>query len=584
MRLEIAGRRLHGRALSPVDGLQGQVVDALAPLEGRQLLLPRGEALGLARDLFRVDGVGLHPGPRIRLVVAGSLERILLVADLHLQALPSARLAGDRAKRLEGARLLFDLQGRCIAHGRQRLARLLANQPIQLCLESLDLADVRLLAGEQVLGLGEVGQSERLELLLQAGFGQAQLGFHLRSTAQASIDLDIAELPLHLAVSPEPQTTAARTKPIAATTPPAPWMATPRSAIPRVFAANEPAAITRPRTTRAIDQRDSGCQVAAGVTSNWTSTSPESSLELPDSLVHGAKPIDRPANNRQGMGRRVRRGETVDFRADVHSLSITLVALARRRALRTDPFSLTGLFHEVPMLRQCGLGIGPAVSGCRERIAIQLELGQGQRALLQGDPCLAHGLVGDLEPSGVALALGHQVVQGTVELAARPTRAAIGAADRRLQSIAQGPFVAGQVADLEMTDRGGRTEEGLGRDTGQLRQHLVGQGRVGDRLAVVVEAHRPLAAGERLLDRARLAAVLVVLLEFDRDDRSGPPAARPTDGAPRARRPCSWPGGSGPARALAGRWSCRLRSVRARRSGRARRRCRARGSAGNPGR
>ena len=45
----------------------------------------------------------------------------------------------------------------------------------------------------------------------------------------------------------------------------------------------------------------------------------------------------------------------------------------------------------------------------------------------------------------------------------------------------------------------------LGRDAGQLGQHLVGEGRVGDRLAVVVEADRALAAGERLLDRAGLA-------------------------------------------------------------------------------
>src|SRR4029079_15824995 len=68
---------------------------------------------------------------------------------------------------------------------------------------------------------------------------------------------------------------------------------------------------------------------------------------------------------------------------------------------------------------------------------------------------------------------------------------------------------------------GGRPEEAFGRDAGQLGQHLVGEGRVRDRLPVVVEPDRALATGEGLLDGADLAAVLIVLLELDRDDRSG---------------------------------------------------------------
>jgi hypothetical protein len=73
-------------------------------------------------------------------------------------------------------------------------------------------------------------------------------------------------------------------------------------------------------------------------------------------------------------------------------------------------------------------------------------------------------------------------------------------------------------------DRGGRAEEGLGRDPGQLGERLVGERRVGDDLTLVLEPDRAALALERLLDRARMraAAVVVVLdLEADRDDRPG---------------------------------------------------------------
>jgi len=70
-------------------------------------------------------------------------------------------------------------------------------------------------------------------------------------------------------------------------------------------------------------------------------------------------------------------------------------------------------------------------------------------------------------------------------------------------------------------DRRGRPEEALGRDPSQLRHHLVGERRIGDRLAFVVEADRPLRARERLLEDADLLAILLVLLELDGDDGTG---------------------------------------------------------------
>ena len=155
-----------------------------------------------------------------------------------------------------------------------------------------------------------------------------------------------------------------------------------------------------------------------------------------------------------------------------------------------------------------------------QRVAVALELGEGELALLERRLRLLDGLLGDLEPARVPVAARVQVVERPVELLARPAGAAVGAADRGLEPVAQRALVARQVAQLEMADRGGRAEEALGRDAGQLGHDLVGEGRVGDRLAVVVEADRALRAGERLLERADLLAVLLVLLELDGDDRA----------------------------------------------------------------
>ena len=142
-------------------------------------------------------------------------------------------------------------------------------------------------------------------------------------------------------------------------------------------------------------------------------------------------------------------------------------------------------------------------------------------ALVERRLRLLDGLLGDLEPAGVPVAARAQVVERLVQLLAGAAGAAVGAADRRLEAIPQRALVARQVAQLEVVDRRGRAEEALGRDPGQLGHHLVGEGRVGDRLALVLEADRPLRAGERLLERADLLAVLVVLLELDGDDRAG---------------------------------------------------------------
>ena len=76
-----------------------------------------------------------------------------------------------------------------------------------------------------------------------------------------------------------------------------------------------------------------------------------------------------------------------------------------------------------------------------------------------------------------------------LELALGPARAAVGAADRGLQAVVEGRLVACEAVELVVADRGGRAEEGLARDAGQLGEDLVGAsvGSVID-LAVVARA------------------------------------------------------------------------------------------------
>ncbi len=243
-------------------------------------------------------------------------------------------------------------------------------------------------------------------------------------------------------------------------------------------------------------------------------------LELTDPLVHGPQPLDGSANHGQRMRRRMGRCQAVDLGGNLDRLAIPVVALGCGRSFGADPLRLAGLLEQAATFGQRGGGIGSSLASRGQRVTVALELSKPGLALLQGGSGLGHGLVGHLEPSRVALALGHQVMQGAIQLPSSPTRATVGAADRGLQSIAQRAFVAGQVADLEVTDRRRRAEERLRRDAGQLGQDLVGQRRVGNGLAVIVQADRPLAAGKGLLDGSSLAAVLVVLLEFDRHDRA----------------------------------------------------------------
>ncbi len=120
------------------------------------MLGPDRQALDLDGDLLRVDGVVVDPGAGVGFVVACSLQGGLLVAHLDLEALPRTRLLGDRSQRLECVGLLLHVERRRVSDARQRLDRLIADEPVELCGEQVDLRDVSLLLGQDVLGLRQV--------------------------------------------------------------------------------------------------------------------------------------------------------------------------------------------------------------------------------------------------------------------------------------------------------------------------------------------------------------------------------------------------------------------------------------------
>ena len=131
-------------------------------------------------------------------------------------------------------------------------------------------------------------------------------------------------------------------------------------------------------------------------------------------------------------------------------------------------------------------------------------------------------------------------MEGAVEAALGGARPAVGPADRRLEPVAQGALVAGQVPQLDVVDGGRRAEELLAWNAGQVGQDLVGAGGIRHGLAVEHDLHGALGAAEVLLHAPRADPVEVLLDELDGDPGAavlaGPPAAERLDlGAARRR-------------------------------------------------
>ena len=488
-----------------------------------ELLAPHGEPLGFRGDLLGVDRVRLDARPGIGLVVPCPLQRRLLVADLHLEPFASPRLLGDGPERLERMRLLLDLQRRGIAQGREGLARLLADEAVQLGAEHIHRRDVRLLAAQEVLGLGDLGQAEGSELLLGVRLRLAQLGLHLGTTAQTAVDLDVAQLGLHPVAATEPQRDRGDDD-----ADPDDHATGSHGEGPEVDDPKRPEGEDPDRQDQA--DHDKGDRPARQRSPGGLRRDLEGDLDLAgqrgaqlaDLGVEDAQALDALADDRQRIRRRVGSGQMGDRGSDLDRFAVPLESLARALPFGHQPLGLAGLLEEAPPLDECGVRVGPTFAGARQGVAVALQLGECQLTGLDGRGRRRDGALGDLEASGVLVALGRQLVERAVELLLRASRAAVRAADGRLQPVAQCGLVAGEIAQLVVAHRGCRAEERLGRDARELGHDLVGERRVGHRLAVVLELDRALLAREGLLERpGREPAVLFLLLELERDPRSG---------------------------------------------------------------
>ena len=251
--------------------------------------------------------------------------------------------------------------------------------------------------------------------------------------------------------------------------------------------------------------------------------------------------------------------------ADRDRRAVALVAVLGGVALDGQSLRLPGLLEHRAALEQRGLGLGAVVARDGEGVAVVLQALEGVLARLQLGGRLRDGVLGDLEPARVLDAARLEVVDRALELALGAAGAAVRAADRGLEPVAQGALVALEARELVVADGGRRAEEALRRDARDRGELLVGARRVGDRVAAQVEADGALRAAERL-GQAPVAGdpVLVLVAERHRDRRAGVGVAVPGQRARRGRRPSSSPCASARSRSPAGSWTCRPRWGRGR--------------------
>ena len=109
-------------------------------------------------------------------------------------------------------------------------------------------------------------------------------------------------------------------------------------------------------------------------------------------------------------------GQLVELGGHLDRLAVALVALPGGGPLRLEPLGLARLLEERPALGHAPLGLGASLAGARQRVAVPLELGEGELALLDGRGGLGDRRLGDLEPARVLVALRRQVVDRPLEL------------------------------------------------------------------------------------------------------------------------------------------------------------------------
>ena len=163
-----------------------------------------------------------------------------------------------------------------------------------------------------------------------------------------------------------------------------------------------------------------------------------------------------------------------------------------------------------------------------------LELLECRLAATEGNLRPRHRFLGNLEPARILVAARLEVPNGFLEPVLRPRAALVAATETGLEAVSQGPFVAVQVVQLLVADRGGRAEELLAGNPGQVGYDLRGPGGIGIGLAVERQSHPAALTAVLLLQHPRegdhAAGVLVLFLdhEFEPDARAlvstGPPA------------------------------------------------------------
>ena len=226
------------------------------------------------------------------------------------------------------------------------------------------------------------------------------------------------------------------------------------------------------RRRRARARSPSARAAASGspaATSKLTWTSPSSiAWSVAIFVSDGAQPLDR---RRAGPGAawatggcaRARRSR----RARSTAVAVALEPLLGRVALRGQALGLARLLEHRAALGERRLGLGAALAGDRQRVAVPLEAPERVLARLEAARRRrSTASSATLRRPGFLTPRVWRSWRARSSLLPGAARAAVGAADRRLEAVAEGALVALEAGQLVVADRRRGPEEALGRHAG----------------------------------------------------------------------------------------------------------------------
>ena len=209
----------------------------------------------------------------------------------------------------------------------------------------------------------------------------------------------------------------------------------------KVRATNVPPATSRPDHDERRAPARQRPPVGSGATSNGDlDLARQRCLQLADPSRRASRRRSTTcAEDRQRVGDGWLSARAVELGDDVDRLAVALVALLGGVALGGRAARPGAPSRARRRSARAASGLGAALAGARQRVAVALELGERQSRPARATRCAwATACLGDLEPAGVLVALRRQVVERPLELALGPARAAVGAADRGLEAVAEG--------------------------------------------------------------------------------------------------------------------------------------------------